>query len=418
MAGIEFNKDKKARIYVIGTGISSEFMPASYLDIIKRSGLLVGGKRLLDFFPEHNGYKVEISGDLNKVFKKIRDNSTDAADIVILASGDPLFWGIAERVIKEFESDIIEILPNISTIQQFFSRLKEPWQNVPVISLHGKKEKYHYFDIISCFRENRNTILILTDKLNSPDQIASFLQENRLEQIKMIIAEDLGTEKECISFGYPKDIVSQRFSNLNAVILKNEHPESINFLSGFGLDDNLYKHQRGLITKSEIRAIILSRLNLQKGNIFWDIGAGSGAISIEAANFVNPCDIYSVEKNPVHCEDIRENMNRFYLNNINLINDSAPECLNNLPNPDRVFIGGSDGEIYRVLDVVIKKINKNGIVVITAVLLKTFNDVLNYLEEHDLRFDAVQISIQKTEKLGKSLFFKPYNPCWFFLLNF
>jgi len=419
MAGIETQKDNRARIYVIGAGISPENIPASYLEIIQRAGVLVGGKRLLTFFSEHQGLKIEIHGDIDEVFNKVREYSDNKGDVVILASGDPLFFGIAARVLNEFDREIIEILPNISSIQQVFAKIKEPWQNVPTITLHGKKQRLRYFEIIRHFKNKNSAILILTDRFNSPNEIAGFLIENGLGSIKMIVAEELGSERERLTHCLPSEILQTQFSNLNVVILKNEHPEAINFLSGTGLDDSLYKHEKGLITKSEIRAVILSRLNLQKSHIFWDIGAGSGAISIEAANFIKPENIYAIEKDPLRCEDIKENMHRFYLNNINLINAAAPECLRDLPCPDRVFIGGSNGKIDKILDIIIEKINKNGKIIISAVLLDTIKSLLNYLDaSHDIGFEVLQISLHKSENLGKSLFLKPYNPCWLFLLDF
>lgn len=417
MAGIEINNYNNIRIYIIGVGMSPENIPISYFEIIQSAGILVGGKRLLEFFPDYKGLKIEIRGDISDVLDKIRQYVHGNRNIVILASGDPLFFGIAERALKEFDKELIEILPNISSIQQFFAKIKEPWQNIPIITLHGKKDQDNYFEIIKLFKNNESAIAILTDKSNSPDEIANFLTKNRLDCIKMFIAEDLGTEIERLSSGYPKEISQKQFSSLNVVMLKNENPEKNGFLSGIGLDDSLYKHQEGLITKSEMRAIIISKLDLKKEHIFWDIGAGSGSVSIEAANFIIPKNIYSIEKDTLRCEDIKENMNKFYLNNIKLINDSAPECLNGLPCPDRVFIGGSNGKIERILDAIIKKINKNGKIIISVILLETFNKLLNYLEEHDMNFEVVQISIQKTEKLCKSLFFKPYNPCWLFLVK-
>lgn len=397
------------RIKVIGIGLNPKLIPEHILKDIHSSDVLVGGTRLLEEFKSFSGIKIPIKGDISSLFATLKTHYHNKR-ITILTSGDPLFYGIGTRLVQEFGYENVEITPNVTSMQYLFSRIGESWANVPVISFHSSFDRGKN-ELLTRISEGYLTIFILTSPENHPRKIASILVEYGFDDAQMIIGSDLGTEHEKISSSTAKEVFKSdtKFGNLSSIILKlNEN----NKRPSLGGDEKLYRHQNGLITKSEIRAITLSKLQLCKEDLLWDIGAGSGAISIEASLFVLPHNIYAIEKDPFRAQDIRENMRYFSTPTINLIVGRAPECLDSLPSPTKVFIGGSDNNICEILDVVINRLTRPGIVVLNIVLLETLQKVLKFLNDRDMDFELIQVIINKSQDLNSRKILKPLNPCW------
>ncbi len=335
-------------------------------------------------------------------------------DVVVVASGDPLFFGIGRTLIKEFGREQIETVPAVSYMQTAFAKFKEPWDDAEFISLHGRSA-----ECISSMILPHRKVFMFTDGKNSPSGIASELIKEGVAGYSAFVAEDLGAPEERLTSGSLEDIAEGSFSSLSVMILKYEQKQETSallnendLLGPFGLREDEIVHSRGLITKSEVRAAVLHRLRLpyKGGGVFWDVGAGSGSVSIEAARICPSLSVYAVEKHPAELENIRTNIKRFATNNISVIDGEAPSCFSGLPEPDRVFVGGSGGRLSEILEHVSMKLKPGGIVIVNAVTERTIRSAPQILLELGFRVESSEVALTRTVWINAAQEEKKMNP--------
>ena len=267
---------KKARLQastntvtIIGMGMSPEDLSSRTLSIIEEADILMGGKRHLNYFSHLPSQKVPIYKNLKEVLHVIKV-SIRKKKVVVIASGDPGYYGIANYLIKHLGKEKIEIIPNITTFQAAFAKIKESWDDALLLSLHGKPMP----QLAPLIRKHRK-VGLLTDRKNNPGKIAkSVLSEDAsLKTASVFIIEKLGREEEKIHRYLLKDISNKTFSSLNVMILvspsRDEGAEEENIR--LCIPDALFSHQGELITKDDVRSFTLAKLNLPKQCVFWDI---------------------------------------------------------------------------------------------------------------------------------------------------
>jgi precorrin-6Y C5,15-methyltransferase (decarboxylating) len=261
---------------------------------------------------------------------------------------------------------------------------------------------------------------ILTDRVNNPVVIANILKSsiaNRQSQFTMHVCERLGYPDEKITKGTPAEIASASFSDPNVVIIirqKTEVPasgEGIRQKSEirFGLREDEIDHERGLITKDEVRAATLHKLRLPGRGVLWDIGAGSGSVSLEAARLCPGLRVVAVEKEQGRIDAMTTNMQRFNAGNVEIIKGSAPDALTGLPAPDRVFIGGSGGNLGDIIRLVNEKMPA-GVVVINAASLDTLSDALAVLDANGFSTEVAEISVSRSKIVAGKRLMSALNP--------
>lgn len=319
-------------------------------------------------------------------------SALDRGDVAVLASGDPLFFGIGEILGRHFASSRITVLPALSAMQLAFSRLTLPWQDARFLSLHGRKS-LHIASQILPFRK----VCILTDNVNTPGVIASKLLDQvtvgQRDAFTVFVGEDLGNSGERITMGSLSEIAEKNFKSPNIlIILQNQ---SIDELPIFGLGEQEIAHSRGLITKNEVRAAALHLLAPPRQGVMWDIGAGSGSISIEAARFSNTLQVFAIEKNAEQLDHIHRNRDKFQTANVEVIAGAAPEVLAQLPDPDRIFVGGSGGNLAAILDTATSRLKAGGNVVVSAVLDSTTEKAPEILYSLGLAVEISKISVER-----------------------
>lgn len=413
-------------------GIGHKPLDAGASEVVLGAEVVIASKRLSEVFagyPEFESVRDRLQV-LNKVdevinFMKseVQNPKSEIKSIVFLASGDPLFFGIGRRVINEFGADSVEIFPDLSSIQVAFSRIKQTWDNALLVSVHGgpdpDKRRDLKYDIkdIPLLLGKHSKVAILTDKINSPSAIAKeFLKPSSLiphtSSFKIYVCEKLGYPDERITQGTPEDIAGMLFSDPNVVIIKNLSLQA-SFLSPqpspFGLREDEITHSRGLITKDEARAVTLHKLRLPQKGVFWDIGAGSGSVSIEASLLCPDLRIFAVEKDNEQAGHLQENRLRFSAINIELIKAEAPEALSLLPLPDRVFIGGSNGMLGGIMEV-ISGHDRTRIVVVNATTIETLNEAVVQLEKHGFGVDISEVSVARSKKVAGRRHLSALNP--------
>jgi precorrin-6Y C5,15-methyltransferase (decarboxylating) len=396
-----------AKVTVIGMGLSPDDLTARHLELIRGADILIGGKRHLACFKNHSGIQKAITRDIPELMDYIcRHFKTHR--IVVLASGDPLLFGIGSAIIDALGPDNVEIHPNISSIAAAFARIKEPWQDARIISMHGKQSER---SLLTAAAESP-LVVVLTDPTRNPGWIAALLLRHQLHRINLCVLEQLGTPAEKISWHSLEEAVEKTFSEPNIVVLKQSFvPQALPDLY-LGMPDEAYDHENGLITKSEIRVISLAKLKLLPHHILWDLGAGSGSVGIEASRLLPLGKIVSIEKHPQRIQNIESNRLRHGVRNMEIRQAMLPDGLEGLPAPDRIFIGGGGRQLVAIIRSAAGYLKSDGILVINTVLMDNLTAGLTALKELGFSTETIQIQVSRGKDMPWSQRFEAQNPVW------
>ncbi len=396
-------------IYVIGIGTSGRgSLGNRALKLINRAGILAGGKRHLKEFPEFSGRRLEAGSDLDAFFNSIKRyiSANPVKDIVLLATGDPLLFGIGETVLKRFGRKKVEIIPNVSVVQEAFSRLKEPWAGLTVLSAHGRGGD---MERLCAGILGSEKAAVFTDPVNTPSRIARALLKSGARGYRAYVCEAIGTAGERITHGTLAQIAERRrFSLLNVLVLiRGKYDAPL-----FGIRDKAFFHNAGMITKEEIRAVSISKLCLRKDSVIWDIGSGSGSVAVQAALISKDGAVYAMDKDKKAALLIEKNMRRFNTPNIKFIPGEAPRCLKNagLARPDAVFIGGGGAALQGILRLASSRLKKRGRIVVNAVTLETVNKAFSFFSGKGWEREIIQVNISRAKSVGRLNMLSANNP--------
>lgn len=400
-------------IDIIGTGLGVDDLTPKHLGLIRACDILVGGERHLQWFHDLGKQTIPVKGPIGKLVEAIREKMSRNR-IVVLASGDPLFYGIGSTLIQYFDKAQLNIHSNISSVSAAFAAIKEPWHDAAVISLHGQKEA----EALSFSRlSTENKIAVLTSPVMHPGIIAEKCIREGIQDFRLCVLENLGAGgREKISWFENMDLVKQQsFQDPNIVVLLRREQENSNVSreTYIGMEDSRFTHSQGLITKSEVRCVTLSKLRLvKKDHVLWDIGSGSGSVGIEASFLIPRGRVYAVEKHPGRIPDIVHNIKHFHCSNVKVVHAEFPDGMEGLNPPDRIFIGGGGENMARIMDLCCEKLAPAGIIVINTVLLQTISATLAGLEKHGFSTEVVQIQVSRSKAMPYGDRLEASNPVW------
>lgn len=389
-----------SEILVIGTDGSG--IAEQHNRLLEECCVIVCSKRLESYL-ENPAAEVVSIVPLQDAYEKIAA-SLPNGKVAVLASGDPLFFGIGGKIIEHFGAENVRVYPALSSMQEAFARFRMTWSDAHVVSLHGRKEN----NIPALLLSSRKTFAF-TDKNSSPDVIARSLldyldvvdDKKMSKEIVIHVAENLGTKDEKITQGSLQEMAAMNFGNLNVIcIVVPNLPQR----PTFGLHEDEISHSRGLITKDEVRAATLHRLQLPRKGVFWDIGGGSGSISIEAAAMYPSLSVHTVERKKEEIENIKKNICRFALFNITPIFGKAVDCLDMLPSPNCVFIGGSGGELEQIIAAAAKRLTNGGRLVVNGVIENTISKAPLLMQQHGMTVETTKIEVSRTGPDGSTRF--------------
>ncbi|GFE68839.1 precorrin-6y C5,15-methyltransferase (decarboxylating) subunit CbiE [Chroococcus sp. FPU101] len=402
-------------IDVVGIGLDGvSGLTETVRKVVEEATILVGSNRHLDYFPNHLAKKIVLK-DIQQTLIEVQEQLLNQEKIVILVSGDPLFFGLGRLLLEQFPSEILQFHPHLNSVQLAFNRIKVPWHDAQIVSVHGRALD----ELNQLLQKGVEKIAILTDSVNNPVAIAGFyLSLEITTQYNFWICENLESETEKITQFLAQDLVLKSdndFAGLNIVILirqENNHIH-LNNLPLFGITDSnflAFKDRPGLMTKREIRLIILGELSLQEKQIIWDIGAGTGSVSIEIARLCTSSQIYAIEKTAIGINLIEQNCQRFKVTNVNPIYGIAPNILENLPSPHRIFLGGSSGKLDTILSFCSQKLENKGIIVLALATLENIHQSLLWFNENNWQYKLLQVQISRSTTVGELTRFSPLNP--------
>ncbi len=391
-------------IYVIGAGIEGhEGFSRRALELVGQAEILIGGARQLALFPEFSGKTLAIGENLSPVIECLTKGEGSA---VVLASGDPLFFGIGRYLLRNLPDAALEFVPNVSSVQYAFAKIREPWDDAVFVSAHGRGMKGTVDQVVA-----HDKIAILTDEVNTPRAIANELIERGRDGYSAYLCENLGTVEEAITHTDLKGLLDIQAAPLNVLILIKEYEAGDDGAwPCLGIPDEDFATVKKLITKEEVRAVSLAKLRLRQDMTLWDIGAGSGSVSIEADHLMPNGQVFAVERNPQCLAYLKENLQKFNSRNITLVEEAAPACLDDLPDPDRVFIGGSGGHLWKILAAVDDRLSIGGRVVLNAVTLDTLTSATDFFENASYELEVTTVNISRTRPLTDYKMFEAFNP--------
>ena len=379
------------KIYVIGAGMEGlEAFSPKALEVISKAEVLMGSQRQLDLFADFRGEKVLIRDNLEEIARRLLNSGKPT---VIVASGDPLFFGIGRYLLRNLPAERLEFFPNVSSIQYAFAKIKIPWDDAVFISVIDRDMPSEMDRIVA-----GDKMAILTDRNNTPALIARELLERGRDGFSVFLCENLGMDNERIVATNLKKLQSMETETLNILILVREFErEDEDAMPLLGIADSEFHVPKKVLTQEEIRVLTLGKLRLRHGVTFWDIGAGSGSVSIEADNLLRSGRIFAIEKEPERLSVLRDNLARFNTRKTIVVAGEAPDCLEDLPDPDRVFIGGAGGHLMAVLEAVEPRLMPQGRIVINATALDTVVGTSEFFERYGYQVELTAVNIARTD---------------------
>lgn len=379
------------RILVLGLiGAGREYLSPAQLARVLGADLLVGGDRQLAWFPDFRGERLSLRQGLVAAAGRLRQARKAGNRAVVLASGDPLCYGVGASLRRWFAAEELEIVPAPSSYQLAFAALGEPWHDAALLSAHGRPLAEVVRGVAGATKA-----AILTDDHNTPAMIAQALLAADLSaDSPCAICEHLAEPEQRIVRTTLAEASSQTFAALNVFVVWPAGQCSIHhslFSIPPGLPDAAFSTTGGLITKREVRLLSLAELAPRPDEVIWDLGAGSGAVGIELARWQPAAAVYAVEQRAALCAHIRENVQRFPAPNFHLVEGSAPEACADLPDPHAVFIGGSGGRLAPIVELVRRRLAPGGRLVLALVTLEHLQAARDCLP--DARVAQVQVSV-------------------------
>ncbi len=414
-------------IHVVGVGLEGVAgLTATMQHLVEAATLLVGSARHLSYFPQGQGDRLPLT-DLNETLAQLRryldqfapDGLGPPPYVVVLASGDPLFFGLGRLLLEAFSPAQLTFHPHLSSVQLAFNRLKLPWQDARIMSAHGRSLD----ELTQALQQGIAKIAVLTDGTNTPTAIAQLLQSLDLpSRYDVWVCENLGGVDERIT--HWNEGVNRSsplaFAPLNVVVLQRivetGEPLDLTTLPLLGLPDSCFlsfSDRPGLMTKREVRVQILGELGLQPAQTVWDIGAGTGSVAIEIARLCPTSQVYAIEKTAIGSTLIEKNCHRFQVSNVVSVQGTAPTVLTDLPNPDRIFIGGSGGNLTPILTMGANRLLPKGRMLLALATVEHLSQVLTWLQEPPQKkwsYRLVQVEIARSLPIANLTRLSPLNP--------
>lgn len=368
--------------------------------VLQNAECIIGARRLLDNLPECCTQNRQAATRPDEIMRLLR--TSEAENCVVLYSGDTGFYSGARLLIPLLQADEIayEVLPGISSVQLLSAAIGRPWQDWLLVSAHGVD-----CDPVGAVMQEKS-VFFLTGGSLRPEVLCQKLTDAGLGELPVTIGEDLSYPGQRIRKGTAEEFIHETFSSLS-VLLAQPAPGVKRRIPGF--PDSAFVRGEVPMTKQEVRAAVLAKLAPKETDILWDIGAGTGSVSIELALAASRGHTYAIECNQTACELIRANRQKLGAWNLRLIKGRAPEALEGLETPDGVFIGGSKGSMQQLVDLVLER-NPKARICISAICIETAYQAVQALKGHGIEPDIIQLSISRGKSAGSLHLMMANNP--------
>jgi precorrin-6B C5,15-methyltransferase / cobalt-precorrin-6B C5,C15-methyltransferase len=382
----------RGRITVVG--LDGRLLDGEIERLLVDAALVAGGWQHLETLGVERGRAVVLRGDLSEALARIEGTE---GPVVVLASGDPGFFGIVRLLGGQFGRENLRVLPGLSSVALAFARAGLSWDDAVTVSAHGRDPRR----AVNVCRAHPK-VAVLTSPDFGPAELAEAL--GGLDRT-FVVAEKLGEADERVFHGDTGTVMGMEWEDPNVVLVLDEErmpgakgwiSSGIQSPSRWALPEGEFEHRSGMISKSSTRALILSRLGPGPGDLIWDVGAGSGSVAIECARL--GAAAIAIERDPESCARIRHNAHR-HNTNVQLIEGKAPEALRDLSEPDAVFVGGSGGAFDEIVK--LSAVRARRAVVLALVTLERVVPAAQLLENCDLEVETTFLQTSKMKGVGK-----------------
>jgi precorrin-6B C5,15-methyltransferase / cobalt-precorrin-6B C5,C15-methyltransferase len=381
----------RGRITVVG--LDGRPLDEEVERLISDATLVAGGGRHLEMFGFDRDLAVVLEGDLSEALARIEGTS---GPVVVLASGDPGFFGIVRLLGERFGRENLRVLPGLSSVALAFARAGLSWDDAVTVSAHGRDPRR----AVNVCRAHPK-VAVLTSPDFGPAELAEAL--SGLER-RFVVAEKLGEAGERVIHGDASMVAGVDWEDPNMVLVLDEQrstgakgwiSSSFQSQGRWAFSEGEFEHRSGMITKSATRAFVLSRLGPGPGDLIWDVGAGSGSVAIECARL--GAAAIAIERDPESCALILRNAGRHNLH-LQLIEGNAPEALRDLPQPDAVFVGGSGGAFEEIVK--LSAVRARRAVVLALVTLERVVPAAQLLEDCGLEVETTFLQTSRMKGVG------------------
>ncbi len=390
-------------ITLIGMGAGTpESLTTQGLAVLQNAELILGAKRLLEQLPQGCTENRKALYQPKEILAALAANP--GAETALVYSGDTGFYSGAAQLLPMLRAFGIScrVLPGLSSVQLLAAAVGRPWQDWKLVSAHGCTCD----PVAECLTAGGRPVFFLTGGTETPATLCAALTAAGLGDAHALAGENLGRAEEKIFFGTAQEFAQKQFASLSVLLI--EHlPQPPRRASGF--PDEAFIRGEVPMTKQEVRAAALAKLAVKPTDILWDVGAGTGSVSVELALAAPRGRVCAVECAPEACALIRQNREKFHAYNLTLVEGRAPAALADLPAPDAVFIGGTKGGMEAVVDTVLEK-NPNARVCISAIALETLSAAIAALTAHGLSAEVTQIAVSRTKPAGRLHLLMANNP--------
>ena len=390
-------------VTLIGMGSGQpENLTLQGLAALRQADLILGARRLLAVLPAGCTENRAAAYRPDEVAELLQTSGAENA--VLVYSGDTGFYSGASSMMEKLEALGVRarVLPGLSSIQLLAAALGRPWQGWNLVSAHGRT-----CDPVAECMQGRPTFF-LTGGSEDPATLCAQLAAEGFGDVQGVVGQCLGTPEEKLFRGSVKELAAGRFNSLSVLLV-----EAVEGLPrrAPGLPDEAFERGDVPMTKQEVRAAVLAKLAVRPEDILWDVGAGTGSVSVELALAAPRGRVYAVECRPEGCALIKANREKFRTRNLVLVEGLAPDALSDLPAPDAVFIGGSKGSLAAIVDAALDK-NSDARICVSAIALETLSAAVTALTAQGRTVQVSQIAVSRAKAVGGLHLMMAQNPIY------
>lgn len=390
-------------VTLIGMGSGQpENLTLQGLAALRQADLILGARRLLAVLPAGCTENRAAAYRPDEVAELLQTSGAENA--VLVYSGDTGFYSGASSMMEKLEALGVRarVLPGLSSIQLLAAALGRPWQGWNLVSAHGRT-----CDPVAECMQGRPTFF-LTGGSEDPATLCAQLAAEGFGDVQAVVGQCLGTPEEKIFRGSVKELAAGRFNSLSVLLV--EAAEVLPRRAP-GLPDEAFERGDVPMTKQEVRAAVLAKLAVRPEDILWDVGAGTGSVSVELALAAPRGRVYAVECRPEGCALIKANREKFRTRNLVLVEGLAPAVLSDLPAPDAVFIGGSKGSLAAIVDAALDK-NPDARICVSAIALESLSAAVAALTAKGRTVQVSQIAVSRARAVGGLHLMMAQNPIY------
>lgn len=390
-------------VTLIGMGSGQpENLTLQGLAALRQADLILGARRLLAVLPAGCTENRAAAYRPDEVAELLQTSGAENA--VLVYSGDTGFYSGASSMMEKLEALGVRarVLPGLSSIQLLAAALGRPWQGWNLVSAHGR-----ICDPVAECMQGRPTFF-LTGGSEDPATLCAQLAAEGFGDVQGVVGQCLGTPEEKLFRGSVKELAAGRFNSLSVLLV--EAAEVLPRRAP-GLPDEAFERGDVPMTKQEVRAAVLAKLAVRPEDILWDVGAGTGSVSVELALAAPRGRVYAVECRPEGCALIKANREKFRTRNLVLVEGLAPAALSDLPAPDAVFIGGSKGSLAAIVDAALDK-NPDARICVSAIALETLSAAVAALTAKGRAVQVSQIAVSRAKAVGGLHLMMAQNPIY------